>query len=104
MLLRDRSADLAAAGIRVYGLSLDSPWSQRAFAESLTLGEQVKLLSDARHEAAVGLGVLAETEGPQMARRSVFLVRDGTVVASWLLETPDPDIELILDVASRRPR
>ncbi len=104
MLLRDRSAELTGAGVRVFALSLDSPWSHRAFAESLALGETVTLLSDARHEAANGMGVLAPTEGPQMALRTVFLVRDGAVIASWRLETPDPDIDLILATASHSAR
>src|SRR5262245_33682087 len=43
-LLRDRSDDLDAAGIRPFGISRDSAWSHRACAE--TLGVDVTLLSD----------------------------------------------------------
>ena len=40
-LLKDRHADLDAAGIRAFGISLDSPWSNQAFAESLGVDGRV---------------------------------------------------------------
>ena len=83
-----------------FGISLDSAWSHRAWAESLGLGDTVPLLSDALTEAARGFGVLAEGSGPPKAVRSAFLIRDGTVVRSWLLGGELPDVDAIVDAAS----
>ena len=45
-LLHDRHDALDGVGIRAFGVSLDGPWSQRAFAEALGLGKKVTLISD----------------------------------------------------------
>ncbi|MGL6279735.1 MAG: redoxin domain-containing protein [Gaiella sp.] len=97
-LLRDRSGDLARAGVRVLGISLDSPWSHRAWAEALGLAE-LPLLSDALGEAAAACGVLADSQDVPKADRSAFLVRDGTVVGAWHLGAEMPDIDAIIAVA-----
>jgi peroxiredoxin len=83
----------------VFGISLDSPWSQRAFAASLGLSE-VTLLSDALAEATTGFGVLGETHDVPKAVRSAFLLRDGTVVASWMLGSDLPDVDAIIAASS----
>ena len=57
-LLRDRSDDLAAAGIRAFGISRDSPWSHRAWKEAL--GVDVPLLSDWNGEATRAFDVSLE--------------------------------------------
>jgi peroxiredoxin len=98
-LLRERRDDLAAAEISPYGISLDSPWSHRAWAEALGLGDGVPLLSDALHEAARGFGVLREDADPPAAHRSVFLVSAGVVRAAWLLGDELPDVDVILGAA-----
>ena len=99
-LLHDRHDALDAAGIRAFGVSLDGPWSQRAFAEALGLGETVTLISDRLAEASRGFGVLSEWNGLPRAERSAFLVRGDTVVASWSLGSELPDVAAILDSAS----
>ena len=91
-----RSADLSAAGIRVVGISLDSPWSHRAWAESLGLGGTVTLLSDGHGEVARAFGVLGDLNGLPMARRSIFLVRDGMILDAWALASPLPDVDAII--------
>jgi peroxiredoxin len=80
-------------------VSLDSPWSQRAFAESLGLGDAVAMLSDGLADAARGFGVLGELNGLPMAKRSVFLTRGGRVVASSLVAKGVPDIDAIVAAA-----
>ena len=95
-LLRDRSDDLAAAGIRAFGISRDSPWSHRAWKEAL--GVDVPLLSDWNGEATrafdVAFDVLGMTDVPM---RAAFLIRDGeTVQAAWLLGAEMPDIDAII--------
>jgi peroxiredoxin len=95
-LLRDRSDDLAAAGIRPFGISRDSPWSHRAWAE--TLGVEVPLLSDWNGEATRAFDVAFEALGMKdVPMRVSFLVRDGeTVEASWMLGADMPDVDAIL--------
>lgn len=97
-LLKERRADLETAGVRPLGISVDSPWSHRAFAEALAL-DGLELLSDPLLEAARGCGVAAPDEPPR-ALRSALLVRDGTVVASWMLGAELPDVDAVIAAAS----
>lgn len=99
MLLRDRSDDLADAGIRPLAISRDSPWSHAAWAQ--TLDVDVPLLSDWNGEAARGFGVALEILGMQdVAQRSCFLVEDGERIrAAWLLGRELPDLEAVIATA-----
>jgi peroxiredoxin len=98
--LRDRGPDLEQAGVRVFAASFDQPWSQRAWAESLNVAT-ITFVSDRLGEAARGFGVTTDYEGLPMASRTVFLVRDGTIRATWALtESPLPDVEAILEAAT----
>jgi peroxiredoxin len=100
LLLHERRDDLAIAGIRPVGVSRDSPWSHRAFAE--TLGVDLLLLSDANSEASRGFGVATERSGIRdIADRAAFLIDEGaTVRASWLLGTDLPDVDAVIAAAS----
>ncbi|MBA2476306.1 MAG: redoxin domain-containing protein [Actinobacteria bacterium] len=94
-LLRDRRAEFEAAGVRVVGISRDSPYSHAAWAEVLELG--FPLLSDWNGEATEGFGVALEDFGGLrgVSARTAFLVEtDGTVTCAWrygLSEVPDMD-------------
>jgi len=80
-LLRDRSDDLAAAGIRAFGISRDSPWSHRAWKE--TLGVDVPLLSDWNGEATRAFDVAFEALGmTDVPMRAAFLIRDGKTMGT----------------------
>nr|WP_281268436.1 redoxin domain-containing protein [Gaiella occulta] len=98
--MRDRGADLAAAGIRPYGISRDSVWSHHSWA--MTLGvEDVPLLSDGNGEAARGFDVaFAPLEVADVAARSAFLIAGDTVRAAWMLGTDLPDVDAIVAAAS----
>jgi peroxiredoxin len=98
-LLHDRRAALDAAGVRPFGVSLDSAWSQRAFAETLGVAASVTMLSDRLAEAAAGFGVLHEVDGLPQALRSAFLVHDGTVRAAWRLGRDLPDVDAVVAAA-----
>ena len=102
LLLRDRSADLAAAGIRPLGVSRDSPWSHAAW--TMTLGvESVQLLSDWNGEATRGFGVACHVhEMVDVPARSAFLIQGDTVRASWLLGSELPDVDAVIAAASSR--
>ena len=95
-LLRDRSDDLAKVGIRPFGISRDSPWSHRAWAQ--TLGVEVPLLSDWNGDATRAFDVSFEPLGMQdVPSRSAFLIRDGeTIEAAWMLGGELPDIDAVI--------
>jgi peroxiredoxin len=98
-LLRDRSDDLAAASIRPFAISCDSPWSHRAWAQ--TLGVDVPLLSDWNGDATRAFDVAFEPLGmSDVAVRSAFLIRDGeTIEAAWMLGRDLPDVDAVLETA-----
>ena len=98
-LLRDRSDDLAAAGIRPFAISRDSPWSHRAWAQ--TLGVDVPLLSDWNGDATRAFDVAFEPLGmSDVAVRTAFLIRDGEMVeAAWMLGGDLPDIDTVIETA-----
>jgi len=100
VLLRDRSEDLAAAGVRPLAISRDSPWSHAAWAQ--TLDVDVPLLSDWNGEATRAFGVAFEPLGMMdVAARSAFLIEDGeSIVASWMLGRELPDIDAVIAAAS----
>ena len=101
-LLRDRSEDLSAAGIRPFGISRASPWSHRAWAE--TLGVDVPLLSDWNGEATRAFGVAFEALGMvDVPMRAAFLIADGeTIEAAWRLGAEMPDIDEVIAATSGR--
>ena len=85
--------------MRPFGISRDSPWSHRAWAQ--TLGVDVPLLSDWNGEAIRAFDVAFEPLGmADVAVRSAFLIRDGeTIVATWLLGGELPDIDAVVTAA-----
>lgn len=99
-LLRDRGDDLAAAEIRPYAISRDSPWSHRAWAQ--TMGVDIPLLSDWNGEATTAFDVPFELLGMAgVSMRSAFLIRDGeTIVAAWLLGGELPDVDAVIEAAA----
>jgi peroxiredoxin len=99
MLLRDRSDDLAEAGVRPLAISRDSPWSHAAWVQ--TLGVEIPLLSDWNGDAIRAFDVAFEPLGMQdVAARSCFLIEDGTtIVEAWMLGRDLPDIDAIVAAA-----
>lgn len=79
---------------------MDSHYSHRAYAETLRLAGTIVLLSDPLGEAVRAFGVMTEWDGVPEADRSAFLVRGGTVVASWMLGEELPDVDAVIAAAS----
>ncbi|MCY7303476.1 MAG: redoxin domain-containing protein [Thermoleophilia bacterium] len=103
-LLRDRLADLDAAGVRPLGISRDSPWSHAAWTNTLGV-EGVPLLSDWDGEATHGFGVARELDGmADVPARCAFLIEGDTVRASWPLGSELPDIDAVIAAASSLSR
>ena len=100
ILLRDRRREFEATGVRVFGISRDSPWSHRAWQEALDL--DFPLLSDWEGDAVRTFGVAHEYRGLRdVAERSAFLVDgEGMVRAAWRYETREvPDFDELLAAA-----
>ena len=94
---RDRMADYEQAGIRVYGISLDSPESHRRFREKYNLN--FPLLTDEGGRAAGALGVLRENG--KSANRVTFLLDPGGTVAKVYPEvSPETHADEILEDAA----
>jgi peroxiredoxin len=99
-LLRDRSAEFEAIGVKVFGISRDSPWTHIAWAQALELN--FPLLSDWNAEATNAFGVAHRfREFDDVAERTAFLVDpDGTVRDSWQYGTSVvPDFDVLLAAA-----
>ena len=99
-LLRDRSAEFEATGIRAVGVSRDSPWTHVSWMQALDLN--FPLLSDWNAEAVHGFGIAHEFRGlKDVAERTAFLVdRSGTVRGAWRYEAAEvPDLDELLSAA-----
>jgi peroxiredoxin len=99
-LLRDRSAEFGTAGVRVFGISRDAPWTHVAWSQTLDLN--FDLLSDFNAEAVHAFGIAFEFRGlHDVAARSAFLIGvDGTVRGAWRYDTGQvPDFDELLAAA-----
>jgi glutaredoxin-dependent peroxiredoxin len=99
-LLRDRGPEFSQAGVRVLGISRDSPWTHIAWAQALDL--DFPLLSDWNAEAVHAFGVAQEHRGMRdVAERTAFLIdTGGTVRGAWRYGTSEvPDMDELLHAA-----
>jgi peroxiredoxin len=99
-LLRDRGKEFSEAGVRVLGISRDSPWTHIAWAQALDL--DFPLLSDWNAGAVRAFGIAHEHRGMQdVAERSAFLIdTDGTVRGAWRYGTTElPDMDELVSAA-----
>ena len=93
-------AVLGSGGVSVLGISVDSPFSNSAFAEADDIS--FPLLSDVHRETVNSYGVaLADfvIQGYTVAQRSVFVVEaDGSIGYAWVAENPgqEPDYEAVM--------
>ena len=87
-------------GLKILGISVDSPFSNAAFAEAN--GITFPLLSDVHREAVEAYGVaLGEfvIPGYTVAQRSVFVVEtDGSIGYAWVADNPglEPDYDAVM--------
>jgi peroxiredoxin len=88
---RDSLAKLEALKAKIVGISVNDPWSSRAFAEKNML--TFPLLCDYKREVIKLYGIelqnFAGLEGYSAAKRSVFIIdRQGMVRYVWISENP----------------
>ena len=85
----DDLSELKDLGVHVLGISIDSSWSQKAFARSLNL--TFPLLSDFSKEVCKKYGTL-RLEG--FSNRAYFLIDDtGTVKFKHIMQSPGEKLE-----------
>ena len=96
----DGMVSLESSGARVLGISVDSPFSNAAFAEAN--GITFPLLSDVHREAVEAYGVALGDfviPGYTVAQRSVFVVEtDGSIGYAWVADNPglEPDYDAVV--------
>jgi len=93
---RDNLSQLSSIGVQMVGISADTPFSNKAFAEQNSL--TFPILSDYTREAIKAFGIafpdLAGLKGLTVAKRSVFVLdKQGVVKYAWVSEDPkkEPD-------------
>jgi len=107
--LRDRSDQFNSMNAQVLGISVDPPFSQKAWADANNLN--FPMLSDFNREAVnlygVALENLAGLEGYTAANRAVFVVDKGGVVRyKWVAPSPanEPDYDEIRQALDGLPK
>lgn len=95
--LRDAYAALEEAGVRVFGVSMDSVPEQRAFKEKYAL--PFTLIADADGQVVEAFGVPARG---RFAARQAFLFRDGRLVWRDLSASTARQAEDVLAVLAER--
>lgn len=101
---RDTIKEFEGLNCKVYGISVDSRFSLKAFAEQQELN--FTLLSDFNKEVSGGLGILYEDflgmKG--VAKRSVFVVgKDQNVAYRWVTDNAGerPDLSEVRDALGK---
>jgi peroxiredoxin len=94
-----------AAGVGIYGISVDSVFSHQAFATELG-GLPYELIGDFERKLVTAFGVRRDdVEGYSgMAKRSVFIIdRHGVIRWTWerSKEQPLPDYDEVISEAKR---
>ena len=104
--LRDQIGQFNSLNAEVLGISVDPPFSQKAWADANNLN--FTILSDFSREATRAYDVawnnMAGLEGYTAANRAVFVVdKDGVVRYKWLAPSPAdlPDYEEIRQAISQ---
>jgi peroxiredoxin len=87
-----------ALGVQVIGLSVDTKFSQKAFADSLQL--DFPLVADANREVSPGLGtILAEVAGIRQVNMRSVLILDSSMTLKWKFgvdAATQPDVAQVL--------
>jgi len=101
---QDRLAEFSDAGAAVYGVSIDTPFSQNEFREQL--GLEFDLISDTNREIIDEWDIsmdFSELGVDGVAKRSVFVIDgDGVVQFAWVSDDPgvEPDYDEVLDAVA----
>lgn len=97
---QDRLDEIVDTGATLYGVSIDTPFSQNAFRDDL--GLEFDLLSDTNREMIHEYDVAMDFENlgvRDVAKRSVFVIDDsGTITYAWVSDDPgrEPDYDEVV--------
>lgn len=99
--IRDEIADLETVDAQVFGISVNDPFSNKAFHEENVLN--FPLLCDYNRKVVKAYNVYHEDfaglKGYTAAKRSIFIIdKDGNVAYKWVTDDPGvmPDISLVI--------
>ena len=99
----ERLDELHAAGVDIYGVSVDTPFALNAFREELGLG--FPLVSDSQRDIVDAYDIAMDFTAMgvyDLAKRAVFVVdEDRTVTYAWVSDDPgvEPDYDAVLNAA-----
>ena len=106
---RDRFDALNSMNAQVLGISVDTPFSQKAFSDANNLN--FPLLSDFERKAINAYGVplpnFAGMEGFTSSQRAVFVIdKEGVIRFRWVGETPanEPDYDEVQRQVDQLPK
>jgi len=99
--------ELGEQGVRLYGVSCDSTWAQRAFKQKLGVSSEQLSDFEPKGAASAAFGVLHEGGFPQRALVAI----DSEGVVRWSYQAPSPAelpplqtlLEAVAAVARARP-
>ena len=99
--------ELAEQGVRLYGVSCDSTWAQRAFKQKLGVSSEQLSDFEPKGAACAAFGVMHEGGFPQRALVAI----DSEGVVRWSYQAPSPAelpplqtlLEAVAAVARARP-
>ena len=102
--LTDSIAEFEGMEVEVFGISVDSIFSNNEFAKKNSIG--FPLLSDTNREAtnSYGVGISFVMPGYIASQRSVFVIdEDGRIGYSWVAENPgvEPIYQEIIDYCNK---
>lgn len=101
--LNERLDSFADAGVRVYGVSVDSPFALNAFRDELGLG--FDLISDSTDELIEGFDISMDFDELgvyNVAKRSVYIIdENGEIAYEWVSDDPgvEPEYEELENAA-----
>lgn len=86
-LYQEVKPEIAAKGVELVGISVDSVYAHKAFQERI--GADTTLLADFEPKGEVARAYGSYLDGAGTANRTLVLVDEGGVVA-WAYESPNP--------------
>jgi len=101
---QDRLGELTEAGATLYGISIDTPFSQNAFRDEL--GIEFDLVSDSGREIIDAYDISMDFEElgvPNVAKRAVFVIDENQEITyAWVSDDPgvEPDYDEVIDAAT----
>ncbi|MFB6224760.1 MAG: redoxin domain-containing protein [Haloarcula sp.] len=101
---QERLSEITAAGATLYGVSIDTPFSQNAFRDEL--GLEFDLISDTNRELIDAYDISMDFDAlgvSNVAKRAVFVIDEARKITyAWVSDDPgvEPDYDEVLDTVN----